>query len=66
MGIYKRREECGCEWVCTTYAPYCQEYPSHRCTRHGGTALASSIKAAREWWDTDCVCADPQSTTSAP
>ena len=68
MGIYRRKEPCGCVWECTTYDPYSQEYPAHRCIQHGGTALAAAAKAAREWKGPDDPYADPppQSTTSAP
>lgn len=64
MGIYTTKQPCGCIWVSTSY-----DWKSnlrHRCMEHGGTALAQSALAAREWRGPDDPYADPppQSTTS--
>ena len=66
MGIYIKKEPCGCIWEGAT----CdfKAYPTHRCMQHGGTALAQSAVAARMWMGPDNPYANPppQSTTSAP
>ena len=68
MGIYRRKEPCGCVWETTTYDPYWKEYPVHRCVSHGGTELAAAAWAAREWTGPENPYADPppQNTTNEP
>ena len=67
MGIYRKREPCGCIWETTTFDPFMEQYPAHRCINHGGTALAQSALAAKEWAGPDDAYPDPppQSTTGA-
>jgi hypothetical protein len=67
MGIYRAKKECGCIFESTTYDPNSKEYAVHLCVKHGGTILAQSALAAKEWRGPDNPYADPpQSTTSAP